>query len=184
MLFRKSPLRVIIESVLGFMAVLFILFMVNVLDLVISNYYYEEIVKFMEEYFYIVVITSVITFFANMFKALLFPLNLPSAPINALNSLFFVYIMFKFFELLGGDFGLGLFQTLADSPFRSAFYVLMFVVAFFFTVIDCMSSIFKSESKKKKDEKGQECKDQEFDGEKLKEAFKNAAKEFKRTMKD
>lgn len=171
-IFRKSPFKVTFESCMGLVFMVMGLVFVNILrKLVIDNFYFDSIVEFVNSYFFLCLLAMAIGYVADLIKGLIFPLNLPSVLIHAGNSLLHTYIGLKFARLLGEGFGLGFFEKLANSDYVPLIYIGLFVLVSFGVFLDCFSSVFKKK----------EC---HGDGEKVIQAFKNAAKEFKRTMEE
>ncbi|KKQ35176.1 MAG: hypothetical protein US52_C0033G0008 [candidate division WS6 bacterium GW2011_GWA2_37_6] len=193
----KSPFRVIFESCAGFFFTVLVLVLANLFDSFIDNYYYEQIVQFMNDYFDLVIIGSVIGLVANFVRALHFPFNTPSPLIHAINSLLFTYVLVRFLELVDFMVGVRLIERMLDSSWVvPLMYIGFFLLTFIGGMIGIFVDLFKHEGKgknceekmkewgEKKNAKSEKEKEEWEKWNKFTTAVKSGFKEFEKSMKE
>jgi hypothetical protein len=194
MLTRRSLLKIIIESIVGLIFTVLILIFANFLDAFIDNTYYEQIVAFMNQYLYLILISSFLSFLAKSIAAFIFPINIGAPPIHAVNSMIMVNIGLNFVDLLGRMFDSAFLIRFANSNWTILIYILIFFTVLFFSFLDVVLDVktgkgcgddkekkAEEKSEKKSEEKSNSSK-HDVEGKKLKRAFQNAAEAFKKTM--
>jgi hypothetical protein len=124
----KSVLHAILSGALGLVVFLVILFILNILTAIIPDYSFLLIVQFLNANLYLIILMSLFTFFAEVFHALEFPLNLPAPIFSAVGAMFIITFILKIFALLnpltGGAISI-------DLGYLAIFiYVIVFIIVF------------------------------------------------------
>lgn len=172
----KSLFTTIFWRLFGFGLFLLTFFILNILRAYIDNRIFQILVRFLNENFGLFIIISLISFFADIFKALLFPFNLPAPIINAIGSIYFVKLMLKgtylFEEITTKD----IFAFLRTFSF--IVFPLIFLIILIVGYVEIFSKFFKK-GKKKKSSKSTENKSWDEIGKEIKSAIKEAISKAK-----
>ena len=83
---------------IGIIAFLIVVVLVNILTFYISNPIYQKGVSFINDNFWLLLLIAIILFVGAVFDAFSFPLNLPAPLIRAIGSVFCIAFLLRIFQ--------------------------------------------------------------------------------------
>lgn len=175
---RKSVLRVVLSNIFGFLVFLVILWIANILTGYIGNRVFNDIVMFINENIFLIIVIWLVSFIGDLFGAIIFPFNLPAPLFNSLASIFIVMLFLKIFTAVDDSMGLAVFKPLL------ALSSLIYLLVFLFVLISGYIKIFYNLAKSKIEKEEQEEKEKKEDKEKKEVGWDEIGNEFRIALYD
>jgi hypothetical protein len=133
----ESLTYTVISRIIGIVVFLILVVVLNILLRQITSPFFHAFVIFVNANIWLVLLFSLLFMFADIFRAVFFPLNLPYPLIASFGSVFFIMFFFRFLEFLDIQLALGFF------PYIDWTYYLIAPLVFFIALICGYVSVFR-----------------------------------------
>lgn len=188
---RRSPLKVIFESLIGLFFMLLFYVLMNLLEGPIDHHNFTAFVDFFNKYLYIGLISSFITFIAKINACFKFPMNILAPFIFAVDSILMVFVGIKFWVLVASLYSIGWLEKITGSDWIGILYPLLFTIVLVFNLVEivakggewpkefCENEKSKKGEKSKKEWEKKECDKKEWDN--FQKSFMAGVEAFKKS---
>ena len=173
--YRSIPI-IVLQRLFGLILFLVLLYVANHLAFFTENPLNYQIIQFLNNNIWIIIVMSITFLFGEVFNALIFPFNLPAPLFNASASVLLVAFLFRIFSLI---------DIILDEQILLIFNRIAFIVyplVFMMVLIGGYIAILVKLSKTDESESLQGKKYKEKTREKL--TWENVGDEFKQTIFD
>jgi len=145
--YRSIP-WIILMRILGLGLFLFLLYIANHLSFFTDNPLNYQVILFLNNNVWLIVLMSIVFLFGEMFNALIFPFNLPAPLFNASGSVLLIAFLFRIFAMVDILLDENIFQVFDRISFLV--YPLVFMIVLFGGYIAILTRLSR------KDKNGQE----------------------------
>lgn len=142
---KKSVLGVVLSKLGGLLVFLILIGIANLVYF--PNITFVRVVQFLDNNLGLIILYSIIFFFAELFSILVFPFNLLYPIFNAVGSAFLVSFLFKMYFMIESLVGIG-----EVEPLRVLYFVVIPLVFFIVLVVGYVN-VFKNIGSEKHTEK-------------------------------
>lgn len=173
--YRSIPI-IVLQRLFGLILFLVLLYVANHLAFFTENPLNYQIIQFLNNNIWLIIVMSIVFLFGEVFNALIFPFNLPAPLFNASASVLLVAFLFRIFSLI---------DIILDEQILLIFNRIAFIVyplVFMMVLIGGYIAILVKLSKTDESESLQGKKYKEKTREKL--TWENVGDEFKQTIFD
>lgn len=125
----RSITWIIIVRILGLGLFLFLLYIANHLSFFTDNPLNYQVILFLNNNVWLIILMSIVFLFGEMFNALIFPFNLPAPLFNASGSVLLVAFLFRIFAMVDILLDENIFQIFNRISFLV--YPLVFMIVLF-----------------------------------------------------
>lgn len=126
--YRSIP-WIILMRILGLGLFLFLLYIANHLSFFTDNPLNYQVILFLNNNVWLIILMSIVFLFGEMFNALIFPFNLPAPLFNASGSVLLVAFLFRIFAMVDILLDENIFQIFNSISFLV--YTLVFMIVLF-----------------------------------------------------
>ncbi|MFA5174525.1 MAG: hypothetical protein WC438_05070 [Candidatus Pacearchaeota archaeon] len=129
----KSIVNIVVHKVIGLLIFLIFLWLMSLIASYIPLQIFSNIVVFLKDNLYWIIIITIISIFAEGFGTLTFPFNLPAPLLSAIESVLIISILFKIWLGLDASINTGI-----NVPINLV-YILIFLVVLLFGYLKIIS---------------------------------------------
>ena len=145
---RKSIPKIILSRIIGFIIFLVLLGILNMLIPYVQNQIFSQIISFFNSNIFLLFIIMIIGLMAEIFWALIFPLNALAPIFSAISSIFILAFIFRAWNFIESFTG-----SLISIPIpQYLIYVIVFWLVIIIGYIKVLASIGKFREKVEEDE--------------------------------
>jgi len=123
---QKSIMWSLLSKLFGIIFFLLILLILNILTVSVDNYFFNQVVYFLNQNAAFIISISVVFLIGDLFEALFFPLNLPAPLFNAAGAVLLVNFTFRVFDFVERLLDENMFQVFRD--FSGLIYAAVFLI--------------------------------------------------------